>query len=234
VSSTRREFIRRFGVALASLLATRCTASDQTIRYTPTPLAVDLTRVPIEIMQQARDRPSERVREVWLALESLAAQTKEDSKRGETAQQALAGEHRSALDDLVRSGALTEGAADHVQVAFEEAAEHVWMMAVPVTCYKEVILDYRPVSREDLIAQAEVLAQTQDLDPDTVTVAQAAIAQDMTFLELSPDEARSLHDGIIQGTGPGTPFPPLEDVELDVPPEAVEAAQFLVHVLLGE
>jgi hypothetical protein len=234
MSPTRRTFIRQFGVAPASLLATRCTTSDQVIPYTPTPLPLGLTRVTFEVAQRARDPAGERVRDAWLALESLAAQTKEHSERGETAKLALAGEHRSALNNLVRSGALTEGAADHVQVAFEEAAEHVWMMAVPVSCYKEVVLDYRPVSREDLIARAEILAQTQGVDPDTIAVAQTAIAKDMAILELSLDEARSLHAGIIDDTGSGTPFPRLEDVELEMASDAAEAAQLLVHVLLGE
>jgi hypothetical protein len=234
MSPTGREFMRQLGVALASLLATRCTTPEQTPTSTAIPLPVDPTRAAAEVTQQARGDAGEGVRGAWLALESLAAQTEEDSQRAETLKRRLTRDHRAALDGLVRSGALAEGAAGHVQVAFEEAAEHVWMVAVPVMCYKEVQLDYRPASREDLIARTEALAQTQDVDPETVALAQAAVAQDVAFLALSRDEARSLHAKIIEDTGSGTPIPPLEDVELEITPQAMEAAQFLVRALLGE
>jgi len=93
-------------------------------------------------------------------------------------------------------------------------------------------LNYRPPSRQDMVARAELLAGADDLDPDTVALAQTAIARDMAFLGLSSEETPALYDKIIQSSAPGTPYPRFEEVELEVPPEAAQVAQFLVDLLL--
>lgn len=232
MSPSRREFIKQFGIALASLLTTRCVSPFVATCYAP----VVPTPTPIALGQQTHSSSltpeQERLRACWLELDALAERTKKDSEAGSTLKQSLIDKHRAALDDLMRLGELSEAAAGQVQLAFKEAAEHVWAVSAPVMCYKETILDYRPPSRQDMVARAELLAGADDLDPDTVALAQTAIARDMAFLGLSSEETQALYDKITQGSAPGMPYPRFEEVELEVPPEAVQAAQFLVELLL--
>lgn len=233
MSSSRREFIKQFGIALASLLTTRCVPPFVRTCYAP----AAPTPTPSSAGQQNSFILSpelERLRACWLELDTLAEQTKKDNQAGSALKQSLIDEHRAALDDLVRLSELSEAAAEQVQLAFKEAAEHVWAISAPVMCYKETALNYFPPSCQDLVNQAELLAENGDLDPDTVALAQTAIARDMAFLGLSSEETLALYDKIIQDSTPGTPYPYFEEIELDVPPEAAQAAQFLVALLVGD
>lgn len=261
MSPTRREFMRRFGIAVASALATRCTfPPGLSVRSTPevtcyeavaptvSPREAQLTRqaealiatvaaggLPADATRQATaalDR--ERLRALWLGMDALARAAEKDMEQSERMRDDLVAQHRLVLDDLISLGELSEPVAACVQAAFEGAAQHTWRANAPITCYEPVLIDWRPTSSADLIAQAELLAQAGDLVPGTTAQAKAAIERDMAFLSLPPPEVEALYQHLLGSRGTDGPLPGFEETALDVPPEAVEAAQFLVHVLLGE
>jgi len=217
VSPTRRAFIRNVGVAIASLLVARCASPADDDR------------------QDDSDRG--RVRHCWLQLDRLARQTQEDYTEGEVLRDELVSDHRAALDGLVAAGELDGAVADQVQAGFVEATYHVWRANSPITCYEPVLIDYTPTSAAQLVQQAELLAElagAAGLDPDTVGQARAAIERDLSFLALSGTERQALYDRLIQAAGDTLSFPSFDELDLDIPPEAAEAARFLVELLLEE
>lgn len=211
---TRREFLKGVGVAMASLAMTGCSPG----------LGGD----------SADDSPRGRLRSCWLRLDNLAEATREDYERGEQLKAELAADHRTALDDLVSSAELTAIVADHVQVAFDEALYHVWRANAPITCYEPSIVSYTPTSANQLVQQAGLLAtmaKRGDLDPDTVQRARTAIERDIAFLSLTSQETDELYRALQEAAGDSFLFPSFEELALEIPAEAIEAARFLVDLL---
>ena len=261
MSLSRRAFMKQVGIALASLVLTNCKgrgdrSRDQTITcYTvvpdlPTPdpnaagqqtgiltNAVQSGDVDPEIARRAQAAIArERLRACWLGLEGIAQRAQDDPDGAEQEKLALEAEHRAALDALVPLAELRAAVADDVQVAFEAAAYHVWRANAPITCYEPVLIDYTPTSSQQLTAQAAVLAEMADdgaIEKDVVAQAQAAIERDIAFLSLSQEEIQTLYQEITEGSIDGS-IPSFDEMALEVTPEAVEAAQFLVGLLLKE
>jgi hypothetical protein len=174
--STRRDFIKSVGIAIASLVMVRC--------------------IPFGDKDNS---PRGRLRNCWLRLDWLAQQAKGDYERGDKAREKLAAEHRAALDGLVAVGELDAAVADELDTAFGAAVSHVLFINAPITCY-EAVLVYTPVSSGQLAQQADLLAEmakSGDLDPATVAQAQAAIERDIAFLNLSYAETQSLYDELV-------------------------------------
>lgn len=211
---TRREFIKRVGVAAASLVLVRCSA-----------------------LSPQDNSPRGKLRRAWLQLDWLAQQSTGGWERGDKARQELAAQHRAALDELVAAGGLSPEVAEELQAAYDAATYHVYRSNAPITCYEPVIVDYAPSSSDQLTKQADILAEMADrgnLDPATVSQAQAGIERDIAFLGLSPDERQTLYDPLIQAASQGAAIPPFDQVEVEITPEATEAAHFLVDLLLKE
>ncbi len=211
---TRREFLKAVGVAMASLAMAGCSPG--------------LGR------GGADDSPRGRLRRCWLRLDNLAEATKKDYERGERLKAELAAGHRSALDDLVSSGELTATVADHIQAAFDEALYHVWRANAPITCYEPAIVNYTPTSADQLVQQSSLLAgiaKRGDLDPETVQRARTAIERDIAFLSLTSQETDELYQVLQEAAGDSFRFPPFEELALEIPVEAIEAARFLVDLL---
>lgn len=208
MSPSRREFIVQFGIALASLAITRCAPGTST--------------------------PEAQLRSTWGQLDKLAERTRKDSDRGMQMRDSLTADHRAALDQVVASGRLSAAAAGRAQVAFEAAAYHMWRANAPITCYEPVLVNFKPTTSGQLATQAALLAGRDDLDAQVVAQAQAAIAKDIAFLNLSQTEVQDLYEKILSARESGQPIPAFEDVELEVSPEDLEAAQFLVEALLGD
>lgn len=214
MSPTRREFIKRVGIAIASLMAARCAC------------------VPF-----IGDSPRDRLRSCWLQLDWLAQQTQEDYDRGERARKKLAADHRAALDDLVDSGELDADVADELDAAFGSAIGHVVMANAPITCYKTAEPNYTPVSADQLVQQTKLLAEMAEdgnVDSAAVAQAQAAVERDIAFLTLSDEEMRDLHAELWAAAGYSYDFPSFDELDLEVAPEATEAARFLIKLLLEE
>ncbi len=220
MSPTRREFIKHVGVAFASLAMARCVCPISGIGS-----------------KDECDSPRECLRQSWMRLDWLAQETQEwgDYDQEEQLLSQLIAEHQSALDDVVATGELDADVAIQVQTAFGAAAYHVWRSNAPITCYEPVMVDYKPTSSGQLAWQAEILvemAESGDLDPDTVAQAQAAIERDVAFLNLSSIETQALYDELMAAAGDNYTFPTFDELELEITPEAVEAARFLVELLL--
>ena len=172
------------------------------------------------------DSPRGRLRSCWLRLDWLAQKTRETPpekyEQGERARDKLVAEHRAALDDLVAAGELDTAVASQMQVAFDEAAFHAWRNNAPMTCYMGLPIEYG--ARDDLLQQAELLHEAaSDLDPAVVEEVQAAIARDIALFEAA--------------AGPEAGFELIEQFEageIEVSPEAVEAARILVDLILEE
>jgi hypothetical protein len=211
MSATRRDFIRMVGIGLASLMMANC-------------------------IPRGRDDDSPRglLRWVWLRLDWLAQESSGEPERGEAARAQLTADHRDALNGLVAAGEITTAVADQLQAAFAAATYHVYRSHAPITCYEPVIVDYMPASSEQLRLQAEILTQmgeSGDLDPRTVDQAQAAIERDITFLSLPPEEIQQLYDQLIESGPPPSGFPTFDTLPLEISPQAVDAARFLIEVL---
>lgn len=217
---TRREFMHKTGIAIAALLMARCP--------------------PIAGRKNANMTPRERLRDCWLRLDWLAQETRDNwgsDARGEQAREQLVSDHRAALDELTAAGDLDAAVAEQVQLAFSAAAYHVWRANVPITCYEPVLVNYTPTSANQLVQQANLLADLagkSGLDPNTVAQAQAVIQRDMAFLSLSSAETEALYDAILEAAGGSYNFPTLEDLDLEISPQASEAARFLIELLLEE
>jgi hypothetical protein len=132
----------------------------------------------------------------------------------------LISDHRLALDDLVALGEVKASVADQMQVAFGEAAYHVWRSNAPITCYIALPPAYEP--RDDLILRADaLLGAGDDLSADVVDQARAAIARDVAAL------------GALTG-GDSDPARIIElwgAREIEAGPDTLEAARFLVELL---
>ncbi len=78
------------------------------------------------------------------------------------------------------------------------------------------------------------MAESGDLDTDTVAQVQASIERDVAFLNLSREDTDALYDELIAAAGDNYAFPAFGELDLQVTPEAAEAARFLVELLLEE
>ena len=235
MSLSRRDFMKLFGVAAASLLLTRCRGSGPPVTcYTPmpppTPTPTDLASLPARRRLQA----------CWYSFDVLAAQTRSGENAGgdswdDPLGEQLGTQHRSALDELVAAGELSAPVADLVQEAYAAAIFHVWRSNVMITCYEPMIVDYAPTGAAALVQQAEVLeaaAAAGTIDPGTIARVQAALEHDLAYYALSDADLQALYDRIIADIQAGTEEPPSFDaLELELTPEAQEAADFIVELL---
>jgi hypothetical protein len=249
---SRREFMKTFGVGLASFILASCQSNRQKpaeVEKTPTdpvppmigcyePTMVIPTHTPIFISSLA---PRERLRACWLSFTELAARTKsgendfmEGSETGPFGAQ-LAADHRLALDELEAAGELQPAVADLVQEAYEAAVYHVWRSNAPITCYRMMEPNYAPTSAAQLVQQSALLAEMAakgDLNADTVAMAQKAIQHDLAFESLSDDEVIALYKKLYNEHQQNkTEIPTFEQVELEATPEVEAAAKFLAELL---
>ncbi len=245
MSPSRREFIANVGVALAGMMLSRCRPPVVTcyvpaeITVTPTSTTMSPTPTPLA---GGGDSPRDRLRACWSAFDHLGEYTRETweypGKADELLEQ-LQGDHRAALDELVAAGEMEAAVANQVQSAYFEASWHIWRLNSAATCYEPVIVAYTPTSADQLVTQAELLAElgaSSGIDPATLKHAQAAIERDIAFLALSSQETQALYDELIataEASG-NYGFPSFDELELEVTPEAAEAARFLVELLLGQ
>ena len=210
--TTRRDFMKTLGISLASLTLARCLP-----------------------FKGSSDSPIDRLRDCWLSLEKLAQETQKDFERAEQMKQDLIGDHRASLDDLVASRELPLAAAEQIQIAFQEATYHIWRSNAPITCYEPVLVDYTPTSSEQLtqrVALLEEIAERRDIDENTLAQVQATIERDIAFLGLTDEETQSLYEKLIAAAGEDFNFPSFDELDLEITPEAMEAARFLVELLL--
>jgi hypothetical protein len=226
---SRRDFMKVFGISVASLLLTRCRFPIGVTCYAPLP--------PTALPDSTRDR----LRLCWLSFNELAQKTIEEAKQGSTENtfgQQLVADHRAALDELVASGELTPSIADLIQEAYAAAVYHVWRSNAPMTCYAAVVVDYAPISAGVLVQQAEALSQAASqasIDPETFAKAQAALEHDMAYYALSDADVQALYDRLISDwQANGQSIPSFETLELEPTSDAKAAAQFILDLMTGK
>jgi hypothetical protein len=209
---TRRDFIKMFGIGLASFLVSRCQA------VAPPPFA-------------ARDR----LRGLWLGFPELANKTLAGRNDEDELGTRMIAEHQAALGSVVADGNLSPEAAELVQEAYAAAVYHVWRSNAPITCYAPVMVDYAPTGAAVLVKQSEILgelAQQGSVDPAILANAQAALEHDLAFYELTDDQTQALYQAVIESNqGSGHAIPSFDALELELTPEAREAAHFILDLL---
>jgi hypothetical protein len=231
MSISRRDFIKLFGVGVASLLMTRCRAVAPIVTcYVATKINTDLLLTP-------RDR----LRECWLSFGDLAQQTKEEGTDGNYENafgQQLVTDHRNALDELIASGELTPPVADLVHEAYMAAIYHVWRSNTLLTCYTPTVyVNYAPISANMLVEQSEILGDLSEqsaIDPETLAKAQSALEHDMAYYDLSDAEMQTLYEQIMNIQQQGQPAPAFEELPIQVTPDAKAAAEFIIELLAGK
>lgn len=228
MSLTRREFVKSMGIAVASLVMVRCSSSKDSsdTRSTDQP-----TTPPAPPPENRDDSPRDRLHTCWLQLDSLAPKSQKDPDQGSQLQDELVVNHRAALDELVAAGELDAAVADQVQVAFDEAAFHVWRSNAPVTCYIALPVEFD--ARDDLRQQFELLHQVTDgLDQATVKNVQTAIERDIAFFDTLA--ALQSLEGEAYQQAQRELIAQFDADDVEVSPEAARAARFLVELLLRE
>ncbi len=224
MSLTRREFVKRLGIAIASSMMVRCSSpksgndTRSTEQSTPSP-------------EDGNDSPRDRLRAYWLQLDSLALEAQQNPDRSDQLRAELVADHQAVLDELVSAGELDAAVADQVQVAFDQAAFHIWRSNVPVSCYIALPVEFD--ARDDLRQQFELLSQVTDgLDQSTVQQVQTAIERDIAFFETLADLQPLQGEAYQQAQQELIAQFGTDDME--VSPEAAGAARFLVELLLRE
>ncbi len=228
----RRDFMKLFGISVASLYLSRsCNPPTPTVTcYTPGPIATP-TR-PRATVSSARGR----LRLYWLRFGELAEKSQQDTenKLGNE----LVSRHRAELDSLVSSGEISASAADLVQEAYAAAVFHVWRSSAPITCYLTAGPVYSPSSANVLVEQASVLSQIAGqgtVDPGTLAKAQTALERDMSFYALTDEEVQALYERLRkENEQTGQPWPSFEELTLELTPEAKEATQFIIGLLTNK
>lgn len=225
MKTTRREFIRRVGVALGSLISAHwacCYAPVEVPQTPPTTPTIPPTRYEsIQVTCYEPAGPTESgltsqhwidLRECWFELDNPQLLSAEETSFSSN----LRTQHTDALSELVIGGEVDELVAIEIDAAFQEAVSHIQRQQA--TCYIALPPVFAP--REDLMKQAEILeemAAAGDIDPETLAQAQAALERDIAWLA-------QFH----AGEEPG------ELDEIEITPEAAEAARILVELLLGD
>jgi hypothetical protein len=216
--TTRRDFIKSFGISLATIIITRC------VPFQSESDTHEVNPVPSNTPKAASISPEERIRECWLNLEVLAKKAREDGEHAGEVRGELVNEHQAALLIMINSGDLDPNIAQEMQTAFEQASSHVeGINSNFVMCY-ESIETTSFFARDDLIQQADVLQElSADIDPSVLEEIQTTIAYDITYFDLvaSSMAGRELNEQFEAG-------------EMDILPEALEAAQLLVNIIQGD
>ena len=175
----------------------------------------------------------ERLRRHWLDLEGLVAL---DWEEGQAEVERRGTAHRAALDELVAAGKIEPAVAEHMHMAFLEAAEHIRLSRSMMTCYDMSQLgSVQMNTREDLVRQQALLvelAASGELDGAAVQRAWQAIERDIIFLEgVASLEALS---GEARWQAESRLLEQFESSQLEGDPAAIEAARLLVGLLLGQ
>lgn len=165
--STRREFIQYIGIALASLLSTRCTPTC----YTPMPLT------PFPSSSSSLSPYWLALRKCWLELSDPRLQSQEDTEFSMD----LRERHADALHALVSNGGLSADVSAEIGAAFEQAVAHIQRQMA--SCYIMLPPEFAP--RADLVRRItllEEMSKENDIDPEIVQEMRTALERDVAWL----------------------------------------------------
>jgi len=248
---SRRDFLKLFGISVASIMLTRCKPIVPTPTVTPhkappltptvtppTPMVTCYTAMPPTPVTPAASSVRERLRQCWFSFDDLARSILDNQNTDNTMGTQLIADHSAALEEIVARGELTAEVADLVQESYESAIQHIWRSNAPITCYIAAYVDYAPSSAQVLVDQSIILEQVSaggTVDPSTLETARAALEHDMAFYTLTDQEVQALYEQLSLHTqNSNQPLPEFNALPLDLTPEAREAAQFILNLLTGK
>ncbi len=257
MTPTRRQFIEQFGIALASLVVARCAPV-----LTPTSMLSESANIPHRerlqscwlrldwLEKQTRQDPdtgwqihNELVVEHRTALDDLVAMNELDATVADQVQISFA----AAVDQVYY------WANPVILTCYTAPPENY--TPEPGKAVGPILESYVRTSINQLVQQLSLLdevTENSDLDPDTVTQIQTTLERDIAFLIISNEEINKDRQGnvvflpisdkqawaLYNRLGPtvSDPYnlPTFDELELEASPEAIEAAHFLVELLLGE
>lgn len=248
---SRRDFLKLFGISVASVMLTRCTpilpiptvtpykALPLTPTVTPpTPIVTCYTALPPTAVTPAASSVRERLRQYWFSFDDLGRAILDSQNTDNIMGTQLVADHRAALDEIVARGELNPEVADLVQESYESAIQHIWRSNAPITCYLTAYGDYTPSSAQVLVDQSIILEQVSadgTIDPSTLETARVALEHDMAFYTLTDQEVQALYEQLsLQTQNSNLPLAEFNALPLDLTPEAREAAQFILDLLTGK
>jgi hypothetical protein len=244
---SRRDFMKVFGVSVASLLLSHCNqppTPESTATPTQTPIRPTCyTATPIPPTPQFTPLPTsipalQRLRLCWLRFDDLARQTAASPDENFNLVNTLIADHRLAMDEYAARSDFSTGARDLVQEAYEAAVYHVWRLNVRLSCYTSTIVDYYPASAQTLIQQAELLSRLSaqnNVDASTLEKVRLALEHDLAFYALTSQEVGQLYDRLIRDyMDHGTPVPAFQDLQLALTPDVTTATEFIINLLSGK
>lgn len=246
---TRLEFMRVFGIGLASLLMAGCKSVSKILQATQTPEEERIIVTTCYIMEtvvvteppQVSLTPRDRLRACWLSFNELAEKTKasatasDENTTSVDFKEKLINDHRAALNALVAAKELEESVADLIQEAYAAAVLHVWRENAPITCYVPMVTNYVPESAEQLVQKSALLNELAikgELNPNTIAIAQRTIQHDLAFEALTDEEINALYEKLIKESQQyNKEIPGFNQVELEITPDIEKAAQFITDLL---
>lgn len=231
MSLSRRDFIKVFGISLATSLLAGCRIINASSLPTLNPAW----------------RPiRQKIRQCWRCFGALAKKASRGQNSSGTAQEDILAPwiaaHEAAIQELVAAGGLESPVADLIQEAYQAAVQYVWKSNQPpfpddrsVTCYFVITLPSPSDTAKLVVEQSRALgelAMQGDINPATLSRMQAALEQDFTYYTLSPEEVETLSKQLMTEREMNekrslSPFPP----DMEISPEAQAAARFLVELL---
>jgi hypothetical protein len=237
MSISRREFMKLFGVSVASLLLARCKP------VTPAPPPTDVfigcyePTMPPDLMTPQVSLPArERLRLGWLRFGELAGSATQDTEN--TLGNQMIADHRAALDELVAAGEISAPVADLVQEAYAAAVFHIWRSNAPITCYMMMPVNYAPAGADTLVRQADALegvAAGGEVDPDTLATIRSALEHDLAFYALTDEEVDAMYERLRkESQDDGKSIPDFEELDLELTPDVKTAAQVIIDLLTGK
>src|SRR5512140_1589997 len=103
---SRRDFLKLFGISIASVMLTRCKP------VISTPIITCYAALPPTAVTPAASSTRERLRQCWFSFDDLANATLESGNTDNTMGTQLRVDHRAALDEIVARGEITASVAD--------------------------------------------------------------------------------------------------------------------------
>jgi hypothetical protein len=130
-----------------------------------------------------------RLRKYWIDLEEQFVYSEAGAENYTLFLQLLertAAAYRGELDALVEAGEIHPQVASNLLAAYIEVSYHIWRSTWPATCYMSASPEFdSQFSRERLLRQAHILeelAGSNEIDPGTIRLAQAAMQKEIAFL----------------------------------------------------
>jgi hypothetical protein len=237
----RRDFMKKFGITVASLVVTSlgCGGCYAPPLQTPGPtqifagIATPITPSDLMGTLSAMESTRIRLRYCWQSFDLVARIYWGYPEQDDDFLAQWFDRHRAALDELVGAGEISKPAAELVQESYEAGLNYVINPAAGVG--NNEMTNYGGKSAESLLQQSKALDEIADqgnVDPETIAKVRTSLEHEMAYYALSDQEAQALRERIeTEWKNQGKPIPLFENLDLEVSPDVKEAAEFIIELL---